>query len=164
MMEQTFYKYQGTGNDFVMIDNRQQTFNKKDTKRVAFLCDRRFGVGADGLILLENHPEYAGQAVYLDPRGRDRTFKPTLEGMQALYDQGVRILAPPMPMLLTLEDDELTPSDYAVYAKAMVEANNRYGHVGPIPYLNHKDKYHINIDDFTDFWMAELLIKKGEVN
>ena len=45
------YKYQGAGNDFIMIDNRNGDFIA-DPKRVNFLCDRRFGVGADGLITL----------------------------------------------------------------------------------------------------------------
>lgn len=52
-MDLHFYKYQGTGNDFVLIDNRTSNF-KNDTKIIKKLCDRRFGVGADGLILLEN--------------------------------------------------------------------------------------------------------------
>jgi len=53
-MEIEFFKYQGTGNDFIMVDNRRDTFPKKDTKLVARLCNRRFGIGADGLILLED--------------------------------------------------------------------------------------------------------------
>ena len=44
-----FYKYQGTGNDFILIDNRLNTFPKEDTKLVAQLCERRFGVGGDAM-------------------------------------------------------------------------------------------------------------------
>ncbi|MFC4097026.1 diaminopimelate epimerase [Euzebyella saccharophila] len=67
----TFYKYQGTGNDFVMIDNRSLNFPKKDTKLVASLCDRRFGIGADGLILLENDEMSDFNMVYYNADGNE---------------------------------------------------------------------------------------------
>ena len=69
-----FYKYQGTGNDFVMVDNRGGSFPKGDTGLIAHLCHRRFGIGADGLILLENDPAYDFRMVYYNADGRESTM------------------------------------------------------------------------------------------
>jgi diaminopimelate epimerase len=64
-----FTKYQGAGNDFIILDNRSGFFNKEDHALVARLCDRRFGIGADGLMLLENKAAYDFEMVYYNADG-----------------------------------------------------------------------------------------------
>jgi diaminopimelate epimerase len=63
-----FYKYQATGNDFVLIDNRTRgySFSKEQIEKI---CDRRFGVGADGLMLIEKHPSLDFNLVYYNSDG-----------------------------------------------------------------------------------------------
>ncbi len=68
-----FCKYHGAGNDFVMIDNRKNTFPKQQ-KIIALLCHRHFGIGADGLILLENDTATDFRMVYYNADGNESTM------------------------------------------------------------------------------------------
>jgi len=70
-MELMFYKYQGTGNDFVMIDNRTKTFPKEKTAIFSQLSDRNFGIGADGIILIENDEEFDFKMIYYNADGSE---------------------------------------------------------------------------------------------
>src|SRR5436189_3847798 len=66
----TFYKYQGTGNDFILVDNRKEDISL-DKKQIARLCDRRFGIGADGLMELRFADGYDFRMVYYNSDGKE---------------------------------------------------------------------------------------------
>ncbi len=65
-----FYKYQGTGNDFILVDNRDNSF-ALTTEQIRQLCDRRFGIGADGLMTLNEKEGYDFEMKYYNSDGRE---------------------------------------------------------------------------------------------
>lgn len=69
-----FYKYQGTGNDFVILDNRGQQYDQLTVEQIGKICHRRFGVGADGLMLLNLHPDYDFEMKYYNADGKESSM------------------------------------------------------------------------------------------
>lgn len=67
-MKLHFYKYQGTGNDFIIVDNRNGDY-QLTTSQIVRLCDRKFGIGADGLILFQNDPDCDFYMNFFNPDG-----------------------------------------------------------------------------------------------
>lgn len=66
-----FEKYQGTGNDFIIADNRDQSLSELSTHNIQFLCDRHQGIGADGLMLLQNKEGFDFEMKYYNADGKE---------------------------------------------------------------------------------------------
>lgn len=69
-----FFKYQGTGNDFVILDNRKGKYSNLTLSQIQFICGRRFGIGADGLMLLNNLAGYDFEMKYYNADGRESSM------------------------------------------------------------------------------------------
>jgi len=69
-MKLPFYKYQGAGNDFVLVDNRKNIVNHQNPALIAQVCDRRFGVGGDGMMFLQEKEGYDFEMVYYNSDGQ----------------------------------------------------------------------------------------------
>lgn len=65
-----FYKYQGAGNDFILVDNRTNSIDHHHPELIARLCDRRFGIGGDGAMFLQNANGYDFEMVYYNADGQ----------------------------------------------------------------------------------------------
>ncbi|MDB5123271.1 MAG: dapF [Mucilaginibacter sp.] len=65
-----FYKYQGAGNDFILIDNRKSVIDHHNPQLISHLCDRRFGIGGDGIMFLQNKGGFDFEMVYYNADGQ----------------------------------------------------------------------------------------------
>lgn len=71
----TFHKYQGAGNDFILVDQRKEAHIQRSAQRwIEKVCNRRFGIGADGLILLQNKQGYDFEMIYFNADGRESSM------------------------------------------------------------------------------------------
>ena len=74
MITLSFYKYQGTGNDFIILDNRLGLYNNITAKQVVHLCSRKFGIGADGLMLMNTKEGFDFEMIYYNADGNTSTM------------------------------------------------------------------------------------------
>ncbi|MEO8961577.1 MAG: diaminopimelate epimerase [Ginsengibacter sp.] len=68
-MKIKFDKYQGTGNDFILMDNRENSYDNMTTEQVKAMCSRHFGIGADGLMLLNKKENFDFEMIYFNADG-----------------------------------------------------------------------------------------------
>jgi len=155
-MQIHFYKYQGTGNDFVIIDNQDGAV-ALSREQVNFLCDRRFGIGADGLMLLNSHPDYDFEMKYYNADGGESTM--CGNGGRCLvrfaYDMGIvktdyRFLAIDGPHEATVDLNGLV-SLKMVDVPGMQQQNGHF-------VLNTGSPHYVT---FTNNVMAEDVFRKG---
>ncbi|MGF2414478.1 diaminopimelate epimerase [Ferruginibacter sp.] len=73
-MKIDFFKYQGTGNDFVILDNRDNKYDGLTVKQIKHICSRRFGIGADGLMMLAKKDGYDFEMIYYNADGNESTM------------------------------------------------------------------------------------------
>lgn len=69
-MKTKFYKYQGAGNDFILIDHTHSILENTDKQNIEHLCHRRFGIGADGLMFVTKHKDYDFEMHYFNADGK----------------------------------------------------------------------------------------------
>ncbi|KIC00309.1 MULTISPECIES: diaminopimelate epimerase [unclassified Flavobacterium] len=164
-MQVEFYKYQGTGNDFVMIDNRSDFFPKKDTKLIERLCDRRFGIGADGLILLENDSETDFRMVYYNADGNQSSMCGNGGRCLVAFAKKLDVIENETTFIATdgLHHATIAPDSIVSLQMIDVDAINKYDNY---TFLNTGSPHHVQIvDDLEHYNVKEngAAIRYGEL-
>jgi diaminopimelate epimerase len=166
-----FFKYQGTGNDFVMIDNRLGGFDDS-IKNVEFLCHRRFGIGADGLILIENAEGFDFKMRYFNADGKEGSMcgnggrcavKFALD--LCIFEKTCSFIAVDGPHHATVENDEVSLG--MIDVEGIFDETNGYFLNTGSPHLVIFEEDLDNLDvktkgaaiRYSDYWLS-----KGGVN
>jgi diaminopimelate epimerase len=133
----SFEKYQATGNDFVMIDNRQQVVATDAYGLFEAMCHRRFGIGADGVILLDTVDGYDFEMYYYNSDGRPSTMCGNGGRCVARFAQHLGLVASEGHFLAVdgPHKAKLTPELVALqmivpYAYSQLDAHTEYLHTG----------------------------------
>lgn len=143
-MQLEFYKYQGTGNDFVMIDNRSEFFPKEDVQLVARLCDRRFGIGADGLILLENDAETDFKMVYYNSDGNPSSMCGNGGRCLVAFAKDLNVIDDKTTFIATDGLHHATVANNGIVSLQMIDVNEIQKH-NSHTFLNTGSPHHVQI-------------------
>ncbi len=160
-----FQKYQGTGNDFVMMDGRQAKLSLSQAQ-IADICHRRFGAGADGLIILENAEGYDFRMIYYNADGNEGSMcgnggRCTVKFAHDLgiFEQITRFIAVDGPHEASIHDSDihLKMSD----TEAMIARNGTHfyntGSPHVVIYVDSVDKEPVEQNGrsirYSDYWM-----------
>ena len=153
-MKAKFYKYQGTGNDFVMIDNRQNIFPKNDTKLIEKLCDRRFGIGADGLILLENDNSTDFKMVYYNSDGNESSMCGNGGRCLVAFAEKMNVINNETTFIATDGLHHATISENGIVSLQMKDVDQVNIHTDYV-FLNTGSPHHVTlVDDLEHFDVA----------
>ena len=121
-MDMKFWKYQGACNDFVMLDQRQKHWiSRSDTAYIEKLCDRRFGIGGDGLILLQNLEGYDFEMVYFNSDGRESSMCGNGGRCIAAFARDMGIITGTCRFMAIDGEHEATVSATSIRGEAWVE-------------------------------------------
>ncbi|MBL4715793.1 MAG: diaminopimelate epimerase [Bacteroidia bacterium] len=91
-MKLSFAKYQGTGNDFIIFDNRDLILPRENSEFYKTICHRRYGIGADGVILIQAHDDCDFEMVYFNANGREGSMCGNGARCVIAYTQSIGII------------------------------------------------------------------------
>lgn len=119
-----FEKWQGTGNDFILVDARAKNFKKISLGLVKMLCDRKFGIGSDGLILIKNHSELDFEMVFFNPDG-SQSFCGNGSRCAVAFAKKIGVFSTPTCQFQAIDGSHESNSDLPVGESNWVEIKMR---------------------------------------